>query len=95
MRDLHDQTQIRTNHQGASFLVAALNFGGEFNLLLRGEQGNLPDLPQVNLYSCIAIFSSHKTFFHERAPGARYAFSDSSRVEGVPLIAAFITRENG
>src|SRR5213082_3741785 len=84
VRDLNDQTQIRTNHQGASFLVAALNFSGELNLLLWSEQRNLPDLAQVNFYSSIAIFSSHKTFFHERAPGAGYAFSDSLRVEGVP-----------
>src|SRR5207249_12316180 len=61
VRDLNDQTQIRTNHQGASFLVAALNFSGEFNLLLWSEQWDLPDFPQVNLYSSIAIFGCHKT----------------------------------
>jgi hypothetical protein len=83
MRDLHDQTQIRTNHQGASFLVAALNLAAS-SISCWGEQRKLPDLSQVTLYSCITIFSSHRTFFHERAPGAGYAFSDSSRVEGVP-----------
>src|SRR6266566_5939999 len=54
VRDLHDQTQIRTNHQGTSFLVAALNFSGELNLLLWSEQRNLPDLAQVNFYSSFA-----------------------------------------
>src|SRR5207249_5060328 len=90
VRDLHDQTQIRTNHQGARLLVAALDFRGEFDLLLRSEQWDLPDLTQVNFYSSIAIFSSHKTSLHERERGVRYTFSDY----GISLVAAFITRES-
>src|SRR5437016_13274748 len=93
VRDLNDETQIRANHQRASFLVAALNFSGEFNLLLGSKQRNLPDLAQVNLYSSIAIFSSHKTSLHERERGVRYPLSDYSGFAGIPL-APFITRES-
>src|SRR5207302_3458258 len=84
VRDLHHQAQIRTNHQGASFLVAALNFSGEFNLLLGSEQWDLPDLAQVNFYSSIAIFSSQKTSLHERERGVQYAFSDYLGFAGIP-----------
>src|SRR5438128_4935513 len=84
VRDLNDQAQIRTNHQGASFLVAALNFGGEFNLLVGSEQRDLPDLTQVNLYSSIAIFSCHKTSLHERERGVRYTCSDYLGFAGIP-----------
>src|SRR5437762_14294867 len=84
VRDLNDQTQVRANHQSTSFLVTALNFGGEFNLLLRSEQRNLPDLAQVNLYSSIAIFSSHKTSFHEFERGVQYRLSDYSGFAGIP-----------
>src|SRR4029077_21227051 len=84
VRDLHDQTQIRANHQGASFLVAALNFSGEVNLLLWSEQRDLPDLTQVNLYSSIAIFSCHKTSLHERERGVRSPLSDYPGFAGIP-----------
>jgi len=53
----------------------------------------LPDLTQVNLYSSIAIFSSHKTSLHERERGVRYPLSDYSGFAGIP-VAAFITRES-
>src|SRR5438045_5260278 len=57
VRDLNDQTQIRTNHQGASFLVAALNFSGEFNLLLWSEQWDLPTFSRAS-FSPISLSSA-------------------------------------
>jgi hypothetical protein len=48
------------------------------------KQWDLPDLAQVNFYSSIAIFSSHKTSLHERKRGVRYPFSDYSGFAGIP-----------
>ena len=70
VRDLHHETQVGANHQGARFVVAFLDFGGELDLLLGGEQRDLPDLAQINLYSSIAIFSSHITFHVAGTRGA-------------------------
>src|SRR5215831_13926159 len=69
MRDLDDQTQIGPDHQGARFAIALLNLSGQLDLLLRSQKRDLPDLAQVNLYSCIAIFSSHITLFHRSLEG--------------------------
>src|SRR5690606_15567116 len=55
--DLHDQPEVRANHLRACLLVALLDTGGELDLLIRGEQRNLPDLPKVDLDSCIGIFA--------------------------------------
>ena len=65
VRDLHDEPQVRANHEGARLAVALFDFRGELDLLVGREQRDLPDFPQVNLNSSIAIFSSHITF-HER-----------------------------
>src|SRR5215468_7409441 len=64
MRDLDDQTQIGPDHQSARLAIPLLDLSGQLDLLLRSQQRDLPDLAQVNLYSCIAIFSSHITLFH-------------------------------
>ena len=62
MRDLHHQAEVGADHEGARFLVALFDFRGELDLLIRRQKRDLPDLAQVNLYSSIAIFSSHITF---------------------------------
>src|SRR5438552_3388730 len=65
MRDLDDQAQIRPDHERPGLAIALLDFRGQLDLLVRSQQGNLPDLAQVNLTSSIAIFSSHITLFHQ------------------------------
>src|SRR4029077_16012779 len=64
MRDLDDQTQVGPDHQSARLAVTLFDLSGQLNLLLRSQERDLPDLAQVNLNSCIAIFSSHITLFH-------------------------------
>ena len=44
--DLHDQAQVRLDHVGAGLFVALLDARGEFDLLFRGEQWGLSDLPR-------------------------------------------------
>ena len=68
VRDLDHEPQVRANHQGARLAVAFLDLRGEFDLLVGSQKRDLPDLAQVNLYSSIAIFSSHITF-HEKGKG--------------------------
>src|ERR1051325_11529195 len=68
MSNLDDQAQIRADHESASLAVALLDLRGELDLLLRCQERDLADLAQVNLYSGIAIFSSHITF-HETGRG--------------------------
>src|SRR5712671_7313987 len=69
MRDLDDQTQVGPDHQRARLAVALLDLSGQLDLLLRSQKRDLPDLAQVNLNSCIAIFSSHITLFHRSLGG--------------------------
>src|SRR5262249_16948767 len=64
MGDLDDQTQVGSNHQGTRFAISLFNLSGQFDLLLRWQKRELSDLSQVNVYSWIAIFSSHITLFH-------------------------------
>src|SRR5215510_10807710 len=64
MRNLDHQTQVGPDHQRARLAIALLDLSGQLDLLLRSQQRDLPYLAQVNLYSCIAIFSSHITLFH-------------------------------
>src|SRR5262249_6264013 len=64
MRDLDHQTQVRPDHQSARLAIAFFDLGRQFDLLLRSQERDLPHLTQVNLYSCIAIFSSHIALFH-------------------------------
>ncbi len=68
VRDLDDESQIRTNHEGARLAVALLDLRGEFDLLVGSQERDLPDLAQVNFYASIAIFSSHITF-HRKGKG--------------------------
>src|SRR6266480_8084558 len=65
MRDFYHQAQIRSDHQGSRFAIALLDLRGQFDLLVRSQQWDLPNLAQVNLNSGIAIFSSHITLFHQ------------------------------
>ena len=65
VRNFDHETQVRADHERPRFAVALFDFGGQFDLLLGGQKGDLPDLPQVDLYSRIAIFSSHITSFHQ------------------------------
>src|SRR5437016_13727471 len=69
MRDLDDQAQVRTNHQRPRFAITFFNFRCQLDLLLRSQEGDLPDLAQVNLNSGIAILSSHITLFHQSFGG--------------------------
>ena len=69
MRNLYHQAQIGPDHQGTCFAITLLDLSGQLNLLLRSQQRDLPDLAQVNLNSCIAIFSSHITLFHRSFGG--------------------------
>ena len=64
VRDLDHETEIRANHQGARLAVAFLDLRGQLDLLLGSQKRDLPDFTQVNFYSSIAIFGSHKTL-HE------------------------------
>jgi hypothetical protein len=61
VRDLDDQAQVRTNHERARFAVALLDLRGELDLLIGRQERDLPDLAEINLYSSVAIFGSHKT----------------------------------
>src|SRR5215212_3805004 len=61
VRYLDHQAQVRADHEGARFAVALLDLGSQLDLLVGSKERDLPDLAQVNLYSSIAIFSSHKT----------------------------------
>src|SRR5207253_3269130 len=67
--DLDHQTQVGANHQRTRLAIAFLDFSGQVDLLLWSQQWDLPDLTQVNLYSGIAIFSSHITLFHHSFGG--------------------------
>src|SRR5438876_9501580 len=69
MRDLNNQAQIGSDHQRSRLAIALLDLRGQLDLLLRSQQRDLPDLAQVNLNSCIAIFSSHITLFHRSFRG--------------------------
>src|SRR6266446_7543417 len=69
MRNLYHQAQIGPDHQGTCFAITLLDLSGQLDLLLRSQQRDLPDLTQVNLNSCIAIFSSHITLFHRSFGG--------------------------
>src|SRR5436305_14357402 len=71
MRNLYHQAQIGPDHQGTCFAITLLDLSGQLDLLLRSQQRNLPDLAQVNLNSCIAIFSSHITLFHRSSEGSK------------------------
>src|SRR5262245_1829004 len=64
MRNLDHQTQVGPDHQRARLAITPLDLSGQLDLLLWSQKRDLPDLAQVNLYSCIAIFSSHITLFH-------------------------------
>jgi hypothetical protein len=55
--DLDNQAQVRPDHQGTRGLVAFLNLGGEFDLLLRREERDLTNLAKVNLDSRVGIFA--------------------------------------
>ncbi len=59
MRDLDDQAQVGADHQRARFLVALLDAGGQGDFVLRCEERDLADLPQVNFNSGIAVFDAH------------------------------------
>jgi hypothetical protein len=48
MSDFNDQTEIGLDHKRSRFSVAFLNARGQINLLLRGQQRDLPDFPKVN-----------------------------------------------
>src|SRR4029453_14774972 len=65
MRDLDDQAQIRTNHERSCLAIALLDLRGQFDLLIRSQKRDLPDLAQVNLNSAITILGSHITLFHQ------------------------------
>ena len=67
--DLDDQTQVGPDHQSARLAIALFDLGGQLDFLLRSQKRDLPDLAQVNLNSCIAIFSSHITLFHRSLGG--------------------------
>src|SRR4029077_17552228 len=67
--DLDHQTQVGPDHQGARLAVTLFDLSGQLNLLVRSQKRDLPDLAQVNLNSCIAIFSSHITLFHRSLRG--------------------------
>ena len=69
VRDLDHQAQVGPDHQGARFAIAFFYLSGQLDLLIRSQKRDLPDLAQVNLYSCIAIFSSHITLFHRSSEG--------------------------
>ena len=42
VRDLDHEPQVGANHEGARFLVALFDFGGEFDLLLGVSSGICP-----------------------------------------------------
>src|SRR5205807_8261655 len=65
VRDLHHQTQIGPDHQGSRLAVTLFDFRSQVDLLVGSQKRDLPDLPQVNLDSGIAVFSSHITLFHQ------------------------------
>jgi hypothetical protein len=65
VRDLDHQAQIRPDHQGSRLAIALFDLRGQFDLLLRSQKRDLPNLAQINLNSGIAIFSSHITLFHQ------------------------------
>src|SRR5215471_4617120 len=71
MRDLDDQTQVGSDHQRARLAIPLFDLSRQLDLLLRSQQRDLTDFAQVNLYSCIAIFSSHITLFHLTFGGIR------------------------
>src|SRR5438270_10559315 len=66
VRNLDYEPQVGADHERTGLPIAFFDLGGELNLLLRGQKGDLPDLAQVNLYSSIAIFSGHIAFLHEK-----------------------------
>src|SRR3989440_1516891 len=68
VRDLDHEPQIGPDHEGAGLAVALLDLGSQLDLLVGSKERDLPDLAQVNLYSSIAIFSSHITF-HRKGEG--------------------------
>ena len=76
VRDLDHQAQVGADHEGARFAIALLDLGGQLDLLVGSKERDLPDLAQVNLYSSIAIFSSHITF-HRKGKGDPPVFFQS------------------
>src|SRR5262249_55692773 len=63
---LHYQPQVGASHKSTGLAIGLFDPSGELNLLLRGQERDLPDLAQVNLNSGIAIFSGHITSLHEK-----------------------------
>ena len=56
--DLDHQAQVGLDHLLARFLVALLDARGQFDLLLRREQLDLPDLAQVELDGRVAVIAA-------------------------------------
>ena len=77
MPDLYHEPQVRADHELPGLAIAFLDFRSQVDFLIRREQGNLPDLSQVNFYSSIAIFSSHITS-HVRGLGGLGGFARGS-----------------
>ncbi len=46
--NFHHEPQIRADHVRARLFVALLDAGGEFDLLVGGQQGDLPDFPEID-----------------------------------------------
>jgi hypothetical protein len=59
MSNLNDETQIGHNHKRSRFSVALFNARGQINLLLRGQQRDLPDFSKLNFNARIWIFTGH------------------------------------
>ena len=57
-RNFHDEAQIGLDHLLARLFVALLDFGGEFNFLLRREQFHLADFAQVKLDGRVAVVAA-------------------------------------
>src|SRR5262249_46459824 len=51
--NLDHESQIGANHERARLSIASFDLGRELNLLLRGQERDLPNLAQVNFYSGI------------------------------------------
>jgi len=49
--DFDDEAEIGADHQVAGGFVALLDFGGEFDFLFDGEQGDEADFAEINFDS--------------------------------------------